>query len=125
VVLADEDAARAVRALFEPAGYAVERSAGGQDAVARLRERRFEVVITDLSATGEDGTPFAIRVLEDPALRPPHVLVAAGDPVARSRLTEAGAVVVPYPFRPRDLAEVAGELLAARCDRSVAHPLTN
>jgi len=124
VALADQDASRTVGALFEPAGYAVERSPGGRDALARLRERRFDVVVTDLAAADEGATPLAVQLLEDPALCPPHLLVATEEEAARSRLTAAGARVLPHPFRPRDLVEVAGDLLGRAVPAPAGHPGT-
>jgi DNA-binding NtrC family response regulator len=73
-ILLVEDEALALRTLrgaLESSGYEVTTLDNGADAVARLREERFDVVVTDLVMEGKDG----VQVLREAKERDPDVCV--------------------------------------------------
>lgn len=49
---------------LEKAGYEVEVFSSGSEASARVEEKRFDIVITDLKMEGLDGMHFLARVKE-------------------------------------------------------------
>ena len=49
---------------LEKAGYAVETFSQSSDASGRIREKNFDIVITDLKMEGLDGMQFLTRVKE-------------------------------------------------------------
>jgi two-component system NtrC family response regulator len=78
-ILLVEDEANMARTLaknLERAGHAVEHAPHGEAALARLRERPFDVVLTDLKMPVMDGMQL-LRVLHERGL-PPAVVVLTG-----------------------------------------------
>ena len=57
ILVVDDDAlirSLAVKTL-QSAGYAVDESADGDDAVSKLRKKKFDLVVTDIVMPGRDG----------------------------------------------------------------------
>jgi len=65
LVLDDEPiVCKRLRPFFSKAGYEVETFGSADEALARVRERAFDVVITDLKMQDMDGLAFLTKVKE-------------------------------------------------------------
>lgn len=114
VLLVDDDAAlrRAVVRMLARLGVDVVEAVDGSDALAKLSQERFALVITDLDMPGVDGMTLlrAIRRAEPP----PSVIVISGvgtfdDLVAARR--EGVVDFLPKPFEAETLRKVVGKRL--------------
>jgi signal transduction histidine kinase len=117
VVLVVEDEAALGAAVAESladAGFAVDRAGDGEEALARVRVRVYDLIICDLKMPRVDGMTF-YRALErehpDAARR---ILFVTGDVAgteAEQFLEETGSRWLAKPFRLRDLLRTAKEIL--------------
>lgn len=75
VLLVDDDAGvrYTLREILESAGLEVEEAADGADALARLEESAFQLVITDLRMPRIDGLELLKRARNRP--QPPRVIL--------------------------------------------------
>ncbi len=65
LILDDEPiVSKRLKPSLEKHGYEVETFTASSDALARIEERRFDIVITDLKMEGVDGMEFLTRVKE-------------------------------------------------------------
>ena len=115
LVVEDELAlGEAVAAALADEGFKVDRAGDGEEALARLRERHYDVIICDLKMPKVDGMMFFGEV----SAKMPHVarrlVFVTGDVAgteAERFLEESGCRWVPKPFRLRDLVRIARETL--------------
>ncbi len=115
LVVEDEQAlGEAVAAALADEGFRPDRAADGDEALARLRERHYDVIICDLKMPKVDGMAFFREV----SAKMPHVarrlIFVTGDVAgteAERFLEESGCRWIPKPFRLRDLVRVARETL--------------
>jgi PAS domain S-box-containing protein len=115
LVVEDEQAlGDAVAAALADEGFRPDRAADGDEALARLRERHYDVIICDLKMPKVDGMAFFREV----SAKMPHVarrlIFVTGDVAgteAERFLEETGCRWIPKPFRLRDLVRVARETL--------------
>ena len=95
-------------------GYRVERAADGEEALERVSDGVFDLVICDLKMPRRDGASFYRELSElKPALAR-HVIFVTGDVAgtdAERFLTETGCRWLPKPFRLNDLLRAAHEVL--------------
>jgi len=95
------------------ADYDCEEAADGDAALARMREKQFDIVILDVMMPGRTGLDVLREIRSDAALRDVRVIVlsawqAQGDIEGAS---EAGADrFVPKPFDVDELVSVVNEL---------------
>jgi PAS domain S-box-containing protein len=115
LVVEDEDAlGTAVAEALADAGFRVDRAADGEDALARVRERTYDLIVCDLKMPRLDGPAFyrALATLR-PALTG-RVVFVTGDIAgteAERFLAESGSRWLPKPFRLRELLRVAREVV--------------
>jgi PAS domain S-box-containing protein len=115
LVIEDERAlGDAVAASLTDEGFAVDRAENGEEGLARLAERRYDVVICDLKMPKVDGVALFGQV----SARMPDVkkrLVFVTGDVAGTEteqfLEASGCRWIAKPFRLRDLVRVARETL--------------
>jgi CheY-like chemotaxis protein len=103
VLVIDDDAAirRLLSTLLVRAHAAVETAPDGQDALARLADRRFNVVILDLMMPTINGFEFLDRVSESmPELLKRIIVLTAASPQAIDSLNSEKRVwqVIRKPF---------------------------
>lgn len=116
LVIEDEPAlAEAVSAALTDAGYRVDRATDGRDALDRVRDRVYDLIICDLAMPRVDGPAF-YRALSDsrPALTKRIVFVTgnvAGTDAERF-LEDTGCRWLAKPFRLGDLLQAAREVTA-------------
>ena len=104
----------AVSRYLESAGYDVHLASGGEEALAQLSARTFDVVLLDLRMDDLPGDDV-YRVLERrDASQAARVLFITGDmhsDTASDFVRGTGRPVLPKPFRLSDLAERIAEML--------------
>jgi CheY-like chemotaxis protein len=116
LVIEDENAlGEAVAAALSDAGFRVDRAADGQEGLARLDERHYDVIVCDLKMPRIDGMTFFKTV----SPRMPNVarrlIFVTGDVAgteAERFLQESGCRWIPKPFRLRDLVRAAIDTLS-------------
>jgi DNA-binding NtrC family response regulator len=100
---------------LEKDGYEVEVFGDGEEAIARLREADFDIVVTDIRMENVDG----LQLLEHITTRSPRTKVImitgyATVEIAREALLKGAFDFIAKPFKPADLRAVikkaAGEL---------------
>ena len=117
VVLVVEDEVAlgaAVAEALADAGFSVDRASDGIEALERLKERPYDLIVCDLKMPRLDGTAF-YRQLEtiDPAMAR-RVLFVTGDVAgtdAERFLEDTGCRWLAKPFRLKDLLRVSREML--------------
>ena len=115
LVIEDEDAlGDAVAAALGDAGFSVDRARDGEEGLARLAERHYDVIVCDLKMPRVDGVTFFRTV----SPRMPNIVrrlvFVTGDVAgteAERFLQESGCRWIPKPFRLRDLVRAAVDLL--------------
>jgi two-component system NtrC family sensor kinase len=110
-LLVDSDPAAelVMRALMEPAGYAVEVTHNGAEALARLGARSWSLVVLD-GAMSADGRRLLLDEIGEPDDY--RLLVSTADAMLAARCRALGIPILPRPFLPRDLVGAVGDLLA-------------
>lgn len=112
LVVDDEPAIRALVAkIVERAGYPVETARDGAEAIEKLEQTSYGVIVLDLMMPNIDGYGL-IRHLKQrgAAPRPAVIVVSAGDSAALRQLD--GAMVHSIVRKPFDI-DVLGDLIAA------------
>jgi DNA-binding response OmpR family regulator len=117
VLVVEDEAAlgAAVAEALRDAGFSVERAGDGLEAVERVRERAFDLIVCDLKMPRLDGAAF-YRELErlDPAMTR-RILFVTGDVAgteAERFLEDSGCRWLAKPFRLRDLLRTADAMLS-------------
>ena len=116
LVVEDETAlALAVTDCLRDAGYAVDRAADGKEALAKIGERAFDVVVCDLKMPRLDGKAFYRQLVAKSPRTAQRVIFVTGDVAgtdAERFLEESGCRWLAKPFRLGDLLRAVSERLA-------------
>ena len=111
LVVDDEAAIRALVAkILERAGYPVETARDGAEAIEKLSEQRYAVVVLDLMMPNVDGYALIEYLKARGGRLPAIIVISAGDTAALRRLD--GSVVHSILRKPFDI-DVLGDLIAA------------
>ena len=115
LLVEDEPALRAaVGDALMDAGFTVDRVGDGEEALARVRVRDYDLIVCDLKMPRLDGPAFfAVLSVENPALAR-RVVFVTGDVAgteAERFLESSGCRWLAKPFRLRDLLRLARETL--------------
>jgi two-component system alkaline phosphatase synthesis response regulator PhoP len=103
VVEDESQIAQIVRDYLQHAGFAVITAADGREALARVRERRPDLVLLDLGLPAIDGMEVA-RQLRQSGNTPIIMLTARVEETDRLRGLDAGADdYITKPFSPREV----------------------
>ncbi len=126
VLLADDNADLRdyISRLLADHGYEIEAVADGEAALAALRARRPDILVTDVMMPRLDGIGLLIAVRADTALRDlPVVMLSAraGDDAQVAGLDAGADDYLTKPFSARELlARVAANIAMARLRREAA-----
>lgn len=115
VVDDEDDVVVLCRVNLEFEGYEVIEAADGEDALAKVRAHRPDVVLLDVMLPGLDGWAVLAAIREDPELRdtPVVLLTARLQDDDQIRGWAAGAAdYVTKPFSPLTLSQVLQDVLA-------------
>jgi PAS domain S-box-containing protein len=117
VLVVEDEAAlgAAVAESLQDEGFVVERAADGLEALERVRQRHYDLIICDLKMPRLDGTQF-YRELEVTAPElTRRIMFVTGDVAgtdAERFLEEAGCRWLAKPFRLKDLLRTAREMVS-------------
>jgi PAS domain S-box-containing protein len=110
LVVDDNDAVRFIAGAFlRDAGYDVVEASGGQPALAVMRSRPADLVVTDLAMPGMDGTQLAAQVRAEWPGVPVIFVTGYGDKFDLSRER-----TVQKPYAAKTLLGAVAEALQAR-----------
>ncbi len=124
VMVVDDESivGKRLKPALEKRGYQVEVFGDGKDAIERLQQRPFDIVVTDIRMPDVDGMQLLEHIVSG-KLQTKVILITgyATVDVAREALRKGAFDFIAKPFRPADLRAVierAGESLAqtARAD---------
>jgi signal transduction histidine kinase len=115
LLVEDEPAlAAAVAEGLKDAGFVVERAGDGEEALARVRARTYDLIVCDLKMPRVDGIEFYRTIAAANPLLTRRVVFVTGDVVgteAERFLEETGCRWLAKPFRLADLLRAAEEVL--------------
>ncbi|HEY3110230.1 MAG TPA: response regulator [Chloroflexota bacterium] len=123
LVVDDQEPVRQLAAaiLGQYLGAQLDEAAEGAEALARLTQRRPDLILTDLMMPGVDGAELARRLKGDPATRDIPIIAMSGGPNRAEALAAGCDDFIAKPFRPRELAElVRGWLGRGNCTTRTA-----
>jgi two-component system NtrC family sensor kinase len=116
LVVEDEAAlAVAVADALSDAGFSVDRAADGEEALRRVRQRPYDVIVCDLKMPRVDGMTFHRTVLAEAPGLSRRIIFMTGDVAgteAERFLEESGCRWLAKPFRLSELLRVARGILA-------------
>jgi two-component system NtrC family sensor kinase len=116
LVVEDEAAlATAVADALTDAGFVVDRAGDGEEALATVRERPYDLVICDLKMPRLDGRAFYRAIAATAPALAARLIFVTGDvvgPDAERFLEESGCPWLAKPFRLGDLLRTARDVLA-------------
>ena len=116
LVVEDETAlATALIDALKDAGYVVERASNGEEALTRVKDAAFDLVICDLKMPRLDGQSFYRRLADADRGLARRVIFVTGDVAgteAEKFLEESGCRWMAKPFRLADLLRAVREGLA-------------
>jgi CheY-like chemotaxis protein len=116
LVVEDEQAlAAAVGEALADAGFSVDRAGDGEDALARVRARAYDVIICDLKMPRVDGMAFYRTVTAEAPALAHRIIFMTGDVAgtdAERFLEESGCRWLAKPFRLSELLRVARGIVA-------------
>jgi DNA-binding NtrC family response regulator len=116
VMVVDDDAAvrRSVRKILKGMGLEVVEAGGGTEAIARIGEGGYDMVITDLRMPDIDGFAVLARSREKHPAAPVIMLTAHGDVQECVAAMRAGAAnFLTKPFHVDELEEIVRQALEA------------
>jgi signal transduction histidine kinase len=115
LVVEDEAAlASAVAESLGDAGFRVDRAADGQEALNRVRERAYDVIVCDLKMPRLDGVAFYRTLHAEAPASAQRIIFMTGDVAgtdAERFLEESGCRWLAKPFRLAELLRVARTLV--------------
>lgn len=123
LLVEDHEDTRQMYAEFLGMWFDVLGARDGEQGLALMRERRVDIVITDLSLPGMDGFELVAAIRSDPSLRavPIVCLSGYGGLAHEQRARAAGCDrILQKPCLPDALAEVAAELIREAAERSAS-----
>jgi DNA-binding response OmpR family regulator len=111
LVVDDEPAIRALVAkIVERAGYPVDVARDGAEAISKLNEQEYAVVVLDLMMPNVDGYALVEYIKTSDGVRPAIIVISAGDTASLRRLDPK--VVHSILRKPFDI-DVLGDLIDA------------
>jgi CheY-like chemotaxis protein len=111
MILDDEPiVGKRLKPVLEKSGFEVEFFESPTEALARLTEKQFDIVVTDLRMEGLDGIHVLEHVMEK--CKNTRVILITGYAtveVAREALVKGAFDFIAKPFKPRDLTAVVNK----------------
>jgi two-component system chemotaxis sensor kinase CheA len=103
------------KSILESAGHSVELALSGEEALDRVRDRRYGLILVDVEMPGMDGFTFIERIRSDPSVRDiPAILVssrAASEDLKRGRDVGAQGYIVKSEFDQAALLSMIDQLV--------------
>ncbi|GIT66926.1 MAG: hypothetical protein Ct9H300mP25_03980 [Acidobacteriota bacterium] len=116
VLVIDDEAAlaEAIAAALTDAGFLVTRASNGEEALERVSQRSYDLIICDLKMPRVDGPTFYRRVTETTPSLATRFIFVTGDVAgtdAEPFLAETGCRWLAKPFRLMDLLRLVREVV--------------
>jgi two-component system chemotaxis response regulator CheY len=112
VVDDDDDLRETICDVLALAGHDVVQAADGRAALAQLRARRFDLIVTDLQMPGMDGWELLAALQTDWRLRHTPVCVVSAEADVPRR---ASTRFIRKPFELASLVRIIDEVLGRAC----------
>ncbi len=121
ILLIDDEAivGKRLKPALEESGYEVEAYQQGKAAVARIQEKEFDIVVTDMRI--DEVTGLDVLETAKAKSRKTKVVLITGYAtmeLAREALSKGAFEVLAKPFRPQELREIINR--AASAGKAVA-----
>jgi len=102
-----------LKASLERAGFAVDTFCESADAIARLHEERYDILVTDLKMSGSDGMDVLRAAREtQPHIKPVVITGFATKETAEEALRCGAVAFIAKPFKMSQLKELLLRLLS-------------
>ena len=123
ILVVDDDRTTREMILLQlrSAGYTVEAAGDGAAALARVRRKRFDLVLLDVWMPGLDGLTVLRHLRDEPSK--PRVIVMTADDTSQTLLQAIKEHAYRYltkPVEPKDLVKLVRATLAAK---ALARPI--
>jgi len=123
VMVVDDESivGKRLKPALERRGYVVEVFGDGDDAIERLGERAFDIVVTDIRMPNVDGMQLLEHIVAR-ELRTKVILITgyATVDVAREALRKGAYDFIAKPFKPADLRAVIERASRALAESAAA-----
>ncbi len=94
---------RIMRSLLRQAGFSeVDEAADGEEALSKMRERQYGLVISDLHMAPVDGLELVRQAKSDEALKGTPIILVSADAVPDKAASAAEAGAAAYVLKPFD-----------------------
>ena len=118
LVVDDEDNLRDVLVeVLKRDGHEVDSAADGAEALRRLEESRYDLVVTDLRMPGIEGPALYQALRQRHSANPPHVIFMSantGIEEYAAFLAETGEPALEKPFNLADMRQVVLQVLTQK-----------
>jgi len=117
VIEDDSRSSRLLELILGSQAYGVTVATNGDEGLALMRARRFDLLVLDLMLPGMDGFEILRQIRADPQLADVPVVVSSARAQATSRhqAAELGAAAyLTKPYRKADLLEIVESLIDDR-----------
>ena len=116
VLVVDDDGAlrHAISALLDEAGYRTDQASDGPEALRKLRQQTFDLLVLDIGLPGMNGLEVLAETRSQTT--PPRVVMMTADDTPETLLQSFRAQAQRFirkPFPPRRIVEVVNDVLAA------------
>jgi hydroxymethylpyrimidine pyrophosphatase-like HAD family hydrolase/CheY-like chemotaxis protein len=91
--------------------YQVEMSSSGEDALEQLRNKRFDLLISDFRLPGMDGLELMEQAQQISPEIPCVLITAYGSPSVEERARKLAKAYIPKPFHLRDIIRTVQQIL--------------
>lgn len=109
IMLVDDEeiVGKRLKSSLERDGYSIEFFLTGAEALKRLGEKHFDIVVTDIRIDEIDGLEILDAVIESsPDTKTIMITGYATAEIAREAMAKGAFDFIAKPFRPKDLREV-------------------
>ncbi|MCK0102776.1 ATP-binding protein [Pseudohalocynthiibacter sp. F2068] len=111
----EEDVAELNAEILGRAGFGVDVANIGGDAISKLRQNRYDLILSDLNMPGIDGRGFFETITKDFPEMAQRIGFVTGDTMGRSSqgfLKEANRPYLEKPVSPKELRAFVSEIIA-------------
>jgi two-component system response regulator (stage 0 sporulation protein F) len=116
LVVDDEEGARELfNTILSDEGYAVTLAISGEDALSRLKEDAFDLVVTDIKMPGMDGLQLLQEIRKSGARSDVIMVTAYGEVESYLKAMSLGAAeYINKPIRIKELKRIVHKVLTER-----------
>lgn len=110
---------RVMRHLLNRAGFAtIDEASDGEEALARMAERHYGLVISDLHMAPVDGLELVRRAKADEALKSVPIMLVSADELPETVMAAHDAGAAAYLIKPFDAETLRNRIAAVLADEA-------